>query len=625
MKIRFAFLLLMVGFIATVSSCSKRSLNALNPCTINGVVQNVPVNPQRALDLLILIDDSPSMRDEQEKLQQQVPRLVNLLITGGAAEPDAVGEFPAVESLHVGIITPDMGYSTFPMTDFIAGTGPDVDFNPTSACMRNGGVGLAGNMQTETSRTDQDPPCETRTIPAGTQYINYPEEGFDEQDLIDDVTCVTGQDNGCGFEQQLEAILASDRAPGNAGFNREDALLAVILITDEDDCSTTDPRVFDVEFDPEWGNVLHASNPFQGPFTSMDELQFNLRCWAHSEALQQVERYVDGVAALKSDPSQVVFAAITGIPEDSSLDRENFNSDEERYDAILASDEMAEVRDPSTDDTQGQQLRPACIATDGSGAAAPGRRIVETVKGLAEANTGVGTVVESICADDYAPALNAIVDRIAAALRQLCLPRPLNRDSSGLVGCEVREVQPEGVTCADAESRGREPVAVSVEEGREVCRVNQLPSDAGVPTGLGWFYDDFTPETAAACAFNPEQQRVSFTENAAPVAGARIRFECLQAAPPATQDIGWPCAIETDCNPDPANCEAGESIENCETRILKERYDRDNLVLDCDEASNTCQLSCESDVECPGGYACYDPSDDGVDNPYCVNPTCSLN
>ena len=138
MKIRFAFLLLMVGFITTVSSCSQRSLNALNPCTINGVVQNVPVNPQRALDLLFVIDDSPSMRDEQEKLQQQVPRLVNLLITGGAAEPEAVGEFPAVESLHVGIITPDMGYSTVPMTDFVAGSGPDVDFNPTSACMRNG-------------------------------------------------------------------------------------------------------------------------------------------------------------------------------------------------------------------------------------------------------------------------------------------------------------------------------------------------------------------------------------------------------------------------------------------------------------------------------------------------------
>ena len=73
------------------------------------------------------------------------------------------------------------------------------------------------------------------------------------------------------------------------------------------------------------------------------------------------------------DPSQVVFAAITGIPEDSYLDRENFDSDEERYEAILASEPMIEVPDPATDDTQGQQLQPACIATDGSGAARPTR------------------------------------------------------------------------------------------------------------------------------------------------------------------------------------------------------------------------------------------------------------
>jgi hypothetical protein len=415
--------------------------------------------------------------------------------------------------------------------------------------------------------------------------------------------------------------MASDRNTANGGFSRDGALLAVILITDEDDCSTTDPRVFDVE--------PHESNPFQGPFTSIDELQFNLRCWEHRDALRSVADYVSGIAALKPDPSQVVFAAITGIPEDSALDRENFSSDEDRYDAILAVADMTEIPDPATDDTQGQQLRPACTASDGSGSAAPGRRIVETMKGLAGGNTGVGTVVESICAADYAPALNAIVDRIAAALRQLCLPRPLNRNSIDMVGCEVREVQPEGGTCAEAASRGREPEPVGNEDGLEVCRVTQLPSDpaAGVPTGLGWFYDDFTAETVSACTFNPEQQRVSFTEGAAPITGARIRFECLQAAPPTTEDIGWPCndadAGDTICNPQPENCLDEESLDDCETRILKERYDRDNLKLTCDGETNTCQLTCDSNVQCPGGFACYDASGDGTS--YCVNPTCSLN
>jgi len=623
MKIRFAFLLMVVGFAATVSSCTQRSLNALNPCTINGVVQNVPVNPQRALDLLIIIDDSPSMRDEQAKLAEQVPRLVNLLLTGGEDTDGStpVGTFPAIESLHVGIITPDLGHSTVPPHTWTAG----VDFNPTALCTTNDGNGKAGFMQVD----GVDPAICPAITPQGDDlYLNFPEEGFTAADLISDVTCMTGQDNGCGFEQQLESILASDAArnPANSGFNRDGALLAVILITDEDDCSTTDPRVFDVE--------PRTSNPFQGPFTSMDELQFNLRCSAHKNALQEIQRYVDGIASLKDDPSQVVFAAITGIPEDPALDRVNFNSDEERYAAILdeaVTPAMAEVPNPADADTQGQQLTPACTATDGSGDAFPGRRIVETMEGLAAGNTGVGTVVESICAADYSPALNAIVDRIAAALRQLCLPRPLNRNSIDMVGCEVREVQPEGRTCAEAAARGREEVPVSTEDGREVCRVTQLPSDpaAGVPGGLGWFYDDFTPETVSACTFNPEQQRVSFTEGAAPITGARIRFECLQTAPPTVEDVGWPCddaapeGADTICNPNPENCLDEESLADCETRILKERYDRDNLKLVCDGDTRTCQLTCQSNVECPGGFACYDASGDG--NSYCVNPTCTLN
>jgi len=632
MKIRFAFLLMVVGLVATVSSCTQRSLDALVPCTINGVVQNVPVNPQRALDLLIVIDDSASMEDEQAKLALQVPRLVELLLTGGESDPTAVGTFPAIENLHVGVITPDLGHSTVPPHSFIAGPDASTDFYPTDDCMRSGGAGKAGTMQVAGYEGDPRVACDADTAVPGAFYLNY-NTGDDRVALVDDVTCITGQGTdgmwGCGFEQQLESIVASDRNTANAGFNRDGALLAVILITDEDDCSTTDPRVFDIGFIGTETTEERPSNPYVGPTTSRGEPQFNLRCSAHSDQLREVEEYVSGIASLKSDPSQVVFAAITGIPMDATLDRDEFDTDEERYAAILDHSAMAEIPNPADADIRDQQLTPACTASDASGSAAPGRRIVETMKGLAESNTGVGTVVESICAQDYAPALNEIVDRIAAALRQLCLPRPLNRNSIDQVGCEVREVQPEGGTCAEAASRGREEVAVDTEDGRDVCRVTQLPSDpsAGIPAGLGWFYDDFTAETLEACTFNPQRQRVSFTEGAAPVAGARIRFECLQAAPPTTEDVGWPCndadSGDTICNPDPANCLEGESLEDCETRILEERYDRDNLKLTCDGDTNTCQLSCQTNVECPGGFACYDASGDGKS--YCVNPTCDLN
>jgi len=604
MKVRFAFLVVLVGFIATVGSCSNRPLNPLNPCTINGVVQNVPVNPQRALDLLFIIDDSPSMLEEQDKLAEQVPRLVNLLLTGGAADPSAVGEFPAIESLHVGVITPDLGHSTEPPHNFTAGVDPGDDFNPSNACDASG---KAGFMQVE-GRV-----CDAQTPPAGTLYLNRPTDAdmsFDVQ-FVQDVECITGQAEGCGFEQQLESILAQSRNSANSGFSRDDALLAIILITDEDDCSTTDPRLFDIEARP--------GNPYQGPFLDppTNFTKFNLRCSEHSKddtvdetkVLQPIRRYIDEIAALKADPSQVVFAAITGIPEKPELDPGLFNTEEDRYQAILDHVDMMEVENPAEDADLNQQLTPAC-GSSAADFAVPARRIVETAKGLAEANTGVGTVVESICAADYAPALNAIVDRIAAALRQLCLPRPLIRNSQNVVGCEVREVQPEGVTCADA-GRGREPEAVSNEDGREVCRITQLPGSEqiGVPQGLGWFYDDFTAETVDACAFNPEQQRVSFTMGSEPQSGTRIRFECLQTAPPQDVDIGWPCGSPTECE---------RSAES-----LNEQYDRDNLSLACDPDTNTCQLSCTSNAQCPGGFSCFDASDDGAS--YCVNPTCTLN
>jgi hypothetical protein len=52
--------------------------------------------------------------------------------------------------------------------------------------------------------------------------------------------------NGCGIEQHLEATKrALDGNPLNAGFVRDSAFLAVIVIADEDDCSLASSALFD--------------------------------------------------------------------------------------------------------------------------------------------------------------------------------------------------------------------------------------------------------------------------------------------------------------------------------------------------------------------------------------------
>ena len=64
-------------------------------------------------------------------------------------------------------------------------------------------------------------------------------------DITDAFTCIAALgDQGCGFEGQLKsprwALDPLNSPPGNEGFLRPEAFLAVILITNEDDCSVPD-------------------------------------------------------------------------------------------------------------------------------------------------------------------------------------------------------------------------------------------------------------------------------------------------------------------------------------------------------------------------------------------------
>ena len=66
-------------------------------------------------------------------------------------------------------------------------------------------------------------------------------------DIADAFSCIAALGTGgCGFEHQLASVrhaLGGDAdgvPPENQGFLRDDALLAIVLITDEDDCSAPD-------------------------------------------------------------------------------------------------------------------------------------------------------------------------------------------------------------------------------------------------------------------------------------------------------------------------------------------------------------------------------------------------
>lgn len=343
-----------------------------------------PLPRPTAIDLLFMIDNSGSMAQEQATLAEQIPNLVRALATGDR-DLDGTPDFVAADGLHVGVVTSDLG-----VLGNVGIPTCDTEYGNDGMLSTSGNTSMDGCMAMYDRFTTFVPGEHPGDLAAASLAAGT------------DVACVAAAGtSGCGVEQQLEAVLKAltpstdtstvfygntyGRADGtNAGFLRPDALLAVVLLTDEDDCSV----------DPANAEIFNqASSEYTG--------DLNLRCFNYPGAAFPISRYVDGLRALKPGrPDLVVLSAIIGVPTDFT------GSD---FAALLARPEMQEqIR---TDGPMaGHQIRPVCTAPEGRGEAFPARRIVQAAAGF-----GPYASVHSICDTDYSAALDKIVDAVIGA------------------------------------------------------------------------------------------------------------------------------------------------------------------------------------------------------------------
>ncbi|MGE0870785.1 MAG: hypothetical protein AB7P03_19620 [Kofleriaceae bacterium] len=260
---------------------------------------NPPVQgTTRKLDVLFVVDDSSGMLSKQQKLAAGIWELFERLEAfNGDGLPD----------LHVGVISSDVGTRG---TDGISAG--SIGTPGMGGCI---GSGKAGILQTTGAPVLGTFITDTRE-PDGSRRTNYTGELAD----------VVGQmvmlgEGGCGFEQPLQAMrLALDGNVENAGFLRSDAALAVVFITDEDDCSIAHAS-------------LLGSDPALGPLQSFRCTRFGVTCDdggetpdemnelgaksgcrsnANSPFLVDVGTYVGFLKSLKSDPSLIVVAGLFG-------------------------------------------------------------------------------------------------------------------------------------------------------------------------------------------------------------------------------------------------------------------------------------------------------------------------
>ncbi len=476
---------IVIALLLVSTSCMQRELEDVIPEVQSGPTFEIVQTVIDEIDLLVLVDNSGSMEQEQDSLSENMPALIDALTNPGDADGDGLAD-PAVRSLHIGVISSDMGTMGMPVCD-----APD-----------RGDDGVLQNLPGL-----DVPGCDATYPPFLTYDADDPDAGVGA-----DFRCVaTLGTGGCGFEQQLFAVekaLTVHSAPGaaNDGFLRADSLLAVLVVTDEEDCSASDPAIYSDDLGPP-----------------------NLRCSQNPGMVRPVDEFVDAVLALRpGHPERIVVAGIVGVPTDLAALEPGQVQDRSDYERILDDPRMQEIVDGA-----GENLVPSCDVP-GLGKAYPPRRIVDFIRKVGR--DGENGIVQSICQPDWGPTMQAITRIIRSKIDGACLPRQLSGPngvplvSRAHAQCVVRE------TLTDSRDCGPGRIEVDTRNGQTVCQIcqqgdgegehlrdpigNDLSACAG--TADHWFY---TTE-AASCA-----ARIEFTAGATPEDGSHVRLECLSTLP----------------------------------------------------------------------------------------------
>ncbi len=519
----------------------------------SGSVTNMLASHFDGVDLLVVVDNSGSMEQEQEILSTAFFTLINSLVNP-IAGPD--WPFPEVENMRVAVVSSDLGLQYgegrvdgFPYGDTNVPTCTDQDARgddgrfqtsmPATTTITSGQIACADTAE-------QCPPdwsCEASKCisPTGNdEAINCSslvqddpfaetEAGQENPNLAAQIACLSKLGtHGCGVEQQLESsVRALTRNEEQQAFLKESHMLVVLVVSDEEDCSVADRGLFDT---PEWqsGTMVNANDPAKGQLNTA----CNLPESNEENYLFPISRYWQKLVEMKGNqPRAVLFAAIVGVPQEEDSMCQGLGN---TLNGCLDTDKMQ--LESTLFESQGavfSHFAPACERTVEDvivTSARPGRRYVRVAQEF-----GAHGYIYSICNEDWSPAMRNIARILAENLvEQSCFPKPLpwnqlsyeDQIEQGCEGCGTAECDVEVIFEFAPESDEGCPAAFAnpAEETRQEikdaagnvakvqvsCPLLKLPApydcdDALVthddPSEFGWFYcEDRDEDFGEACS-----------------------------------------------------------------------------------------------------------------------------
>ena len=437
---------------ATFTSIMRLSLVAIALAACNQVdTKMFPPPPSvtkrvllgNKLDILFVIDNSASTYDKQALFASNFPRFAAALDAFPGGRPD----------LHIGIVTSTVDIG-------VQGFGPGC---PSPAPNDDGLLVATPRTSTCTPQTGAfitDAPGS-----GGTRVTNYPAAS-----LSDALACIAlVGSTGCGFEAPLEAMKRAldGSRPENAGFVRADADLAVIILTDEDDCSA-DPALFQLPMS-DLGPGDFRCQPLNAydcdPSISGDTPGTYTGCTVRRTGyLHDPQDYVKFLATVKH-PSQTVVGLVAGDPQTTIT--------------------TGQITSPFS---QSLALLPSCETTIGGNLAIarPANRLADFVTSFGDRG-----VFQTVCQDDYSAALSTFGQSMSLMMSP-CLDAGIatvdvDPDNAGLqLSCTVTD---------------RDVTDAAVGDPFPPCEM----TDATTPSDLGPHPCYWLEPAAAACATSATQ------------------------------------------------------------------------------------------------------------------------
>ena len=415
---------------------------------------------QRQVDVLFVIDNSGSMGEEQGKLAAAMGAFIDGLEVRGElidyriaftttdnGNPWCSGYADPVGGLL------ELSACSGRLEDFtFTGTDPATVMEDV-ACLEHCSSAMASVHETmdETTTATDDVPRQRPWLQRVAGDSNLP-DGIGESEAA---RCFAPQGiAGCGFESHLESLykgLQRTQTEGEAshGFLREQAVLAIVIVTDEIDCSYRDAweEIFDangdkVFWEPDTEYPTSAICWNAGVACTGDPSQYDACVPGNYDVagntveendalavLHSVARYQDIVQGFEQQKKQlypyaeVIVSVISGVPPG--------------FPAGEAEIPYAQAADPEFQQDYG--IGPGCSSADGD--ALPPVRLRAFADSFGERS------LYSVCDGDYIPALESVAAQIRDQMPPVCIPvcvADVDEKTAGLqVDCLVQREAPD--------------------------------------------------------------------------------------------------------------------------------------------------------------------------------------